>query len=814
MKSKLSIAALSVAMMLSNMSSATDSRRAAPGDAVAPAGDLRARFDFAKVGPEEYWPMRRELRAFFPEFSQGYPKDPAVVAHWKDVWDELRAWVDAHPDADALDVRCENYRIIGRSFLPILFRESPFYYEACVQGGYYGPFWHDRLPPMPGYATYRLCKRFYKEKRWVPDEDFEVLAERKRQMYSFICGPFVDECHTAPPIRKILEGGFKCIKEKVKDAIAQCPQSDNEGRRYLEAMSLGLDTIHAMQLKYRDAALSRIAAGASGDERRRLERIAESAARCPWEPPRTFFEGLNTLGFCREIFAYLEGLPNNASFGRLDAWLIGLYRADIAAGRMTEAEARDLLRRFMLMSDCTEDGFTRADVGIAHEKDAPLTLGGCDDDGNPTWNELTKMVLEEHQRMAVISPKLHVRFSRDSPGEYLELLAKEVIEGHCVFAMFNDDAHIPGFVRQGYPLARARDYEGIGCWEGYISGDTDISDVNYTSVVQPFVASIYPDEAKARKARVRIEPIDGCANMDELKRVSLGNYIRFLRDLTSDYTRYGRFFAKISPRPLYSACLNGCIERRRDEFDMGLDHHQRTITIGFLSNTVDSMLAIEKVVFEDKFATMAEFLSAVRANWQGERNQAIRSEALKAPYWGDNTPKSNALMRWWIDSIAGDLEGLRTDQGGEYRLSCMIYREYLAWGARTKATPDGRYDGERFAQGFAPSDLRCRSDLGDVFNAIGSLDHTKLSASNANLSFAGEDFTPVSMAAVFRVFAQKGAHLLQPNCNTVETLLDAQKHPERHLNLMVKVCGFSTRFVALSPRFQQEVIERHRLRQR
>ena len=785
---------------------------------VLQAGDVSRLFDFAKVGPEKYWEMRRELRAFFPKYSQGDPRDPTVLRHWADVWRELQSWAAAHPDADALDVRCENYRVIARTFLPILFKESPFYYEASVQGGYYGvdtfnplkPF--RRKVPMPGAATGRLCRRFLLERKWIPEEELKVLWERRRQLYSYICGPFVDECHTAPPTRKILEGGFRGIKEKVDEAIAACPQDDVEGRRYLEAMALGLDTVHAIQLRYRDEARRRIRAGAAGAELKRLERIAESAARCPWEPPRTFFEGLNTLGFCREIFAYVEGLPNNASLGRLDAWLIGLYRADIAAGRLTEDEARDLLCRFMVMSDCTEDGFTEADGNMAHEKDAPVTLGGCDDDGRPVWNELTRMMLEEHERMAVTSPKLHVRFSSDSPGEYLELLARQVIGGHCVFAMFNDGVHVPGLVRQGYPLALARDYEGIGCWEGYVSGDTDVSAVNYTSVLQPFVSSIYRDAERDKRARVRIEPIEGCTEMEELKRVALGNYIRFLRDLLTDYTRYGRYFAKISPRPLFSACLNGCIERRRDEFDMGLERHQRTITIGFLSNVVDSMLAIEKVVYEDRFATMEEFLTAVRSNWQGERNQAIRKEALKAPYWGDNTPKSNALMKWWIDSIADELEGLRTDQGGEYRLSCMIYREYMSWGAKTRATPDGRYDGERFAQGFAPSDLRCRSSLGDVFNAIGSLDHSKLCASNANLSFGGEDFTPELLSAVFRVFAEKGAHLLQPNCNTVKTLLDAQQHPERHLDLMVKVCGFTTRFVTLSPRFQQEIIERHRLK--
>ena len=98
-----------------------------------------------------------------------------------------------------------------------------------------------------------------------------------------------------------------------------------------------------------------------------------------------------------------------------------------------------------------------------------------------------------------------------------------------------------------------------------------------------------------------------------------------------------------------------------------------------------------------------------------------------------------------------------------------------------------------------------------VINAIGSAPHDRLYASNANLTFEKDGMTPQILAAVFRVFGEKGGHLLQPNCNSVDELLDAQRHPERHLNLFVKVCGFSARFIALSKRWQDEVIARHRL---
>ena len=145
-------------------------------------------------------------------------------------------------------------------------------------------------------------------------------------------------------------------------------------------------------------------------------------------------------------------------------------------------------------------------------------------------------------------------------------------------------------------------------------------------------------------------------------------------------------------------------------------------------------------------------------------------------------------------------------------LAAWVYREFLHWGKNTKATPDGRRDGDRLAQGFAPSEYRCKEGVTAVMNAIGTIPHELLYASNANLTFEKLGMTPTLFAAVFRVFAEKRAHLLQPNCQSVEELVDAQKHPERHQDLIVRVCGFSARFVSLSKRWQDEYIERHRLR--
>ena len=244
--------------------------------------------------------LRQELRAFYPP---GYCRLECQSSEQTNsvakIRRELEAWCAAHPDFDALDVRRESYLAMRRHFVPFVFTNSPFYFEAGVNGGWSGA--------RPARIVNSLCGRFYKEKNLVPDEAFELLRNRSRENLMLCCGPFVDDMHHVPPMRRVLEKGFRGIREEVAAALAKCPADDPKGRKELETALVGLDTIHEIQLKFHEAAK------AKGDAR-----MIESSARCPWEPPRTFYEGLNTLWFVREIVGYVDGV-NIFALGRPDA---------------------------------------------------------------------------------------------------------------------------------------------------------------------------------------------------------------------------------------------------------------------------------------------------------------------------------------------------------------------------------------------------------------------------------------------------------------------------------------------------------------
>ncbi|MBQ0033443.1 MAG: hypothetical protein KBT68_11685 [bacterium] len=757
---------------------------------------------------DDYAAFRRELRAFYPDWGQGehdVVKDPRQAKSYEAIKRELSAWCAAHPGYDALDVRRECYLAMRRHFVPFLFGESPFYFEAGVNGGWGGM--------RPARLVNELCWRFYNEQNLVPKESFELLKQRQRNNLALSCGPFVDDMHHVPPMRRVLKLGFGGIRAEVADALAKCPKEDALGRKELETALVGLDTIHEIQLSFAEAAKEKVKGLGEGEGRKRLRRIADAAQRCPWEPPRTFYEGLNTLWFVREILGYVDGV-NIFALGRPDAWFIDFYRREIAAGTLTEAEARELVAKFLITADCHYDGWKTLDSYNDQEVEIPLTLGGCDAEGRPVYNELTKMFLDAHFGCDCVYPKLHVRVGTNSPKAYLEHMGRMLCKGHAVFTVFNDDRLVRQFVDEGFAPEDARSYIGCGCWNGYIDSMQDVDGANYVSILKLLALTIHRDPEVESACWLDLDPIDDAKSFEELRDTVYNNYIRFLRSLMGEYARFGRSSGKVFPHPVYTMCMVGGTASRRDTTDGGLTGRQRPkeLTLGFIGNVVDSLCAIDKVCFRDRVCSVREFLDAVRANWKGEKARRLRALAMEAPYWGDDSEESVSLMAWFMRKTHEDVRGFPTDMGGEYKLAIFTYREFLYWGLKTKATPDGRYDGDRLAQGFSPSEFRCKAGVTSVMNAIGRLPNECLYECNANLTFDGSVMTPELMGDVLYVFAQKGSHLMQPNCNSVEELLDAQKHPERHQDLIVRVCGFSARFNSLSKRWQDEVIARHRLK--
>lgn len=750
-----------------------------------------------KFDPQSCSALRAEMRSFYPDECHGVCKNPDIVSNYNAVSREMDGWFERNPDVSAFCAKKKYYEIIGAKFKPVIFRNLPFYFEGGVNGGWVyennlGVNWFDR----------HFSTRFANT---IPQKRISRFNRRNEERFTLCCGFFFDNMHHCPPLSTILTKGFRGVYEEALCAYERC--SEPTERQWFEAMLAGLEAVHAIQLKFAAEAEHILKTEPlTSAQRKNMERIADSAKEVPWAPPRTFYEALNMSWFVREILGITDGLMV-FSLGHPDAMYRKLYDADIAAGRITPDEAFQMIAGWLLAAECHHDPMSKVTGYGDHEMEIPVTLGGCDKDGREVFNDLTRMFILAHRRLNLAFPKLHCRCSAASDEEYFRLLAEDVYMGRGVHTLFNDDITIPTLVNDGKTLEDARTYICNGCWDAICESRENRYGANYYSLARVLEAMVYPSPELNRAVDFDFTPLDGLDSYDEICDAVIDNIARFAASSLEDRTASECGAVLAFPHPLYSGCLAGCIENRRDESAGGARYNVTDLDMAFMGNVVDSLLAIRDICFVRKLCPFQEYLECVRSNWRSRPE--LRACALRAPHWGDDSEESSELANRIQSALYDVVRSHRNGRGGVFALDAWIYREYRFWGEKMRALPDGRRDGDYLAQALNPSSFRTDSDLTTVLNAISRLDHSKFASSNVNLTLEKSSASVEIIMALFRTFCCLKMHMLQPNCNSREEMLDAQKHPERHMNLIVKVCGFSARFVALSPEWQQAILDRH-----
>lgn len=707
-------------------------------------------------------------------------------------------------DMDGYERKALQYRTIAEHCQPVLFSSSPFYHELGAMSAHCDGAGDFRGILHAGGWNYARYQHMFAE------QDPVLWQEQCRQdgakLY-LICGPYCDtRQHFVFNCKPIYKGGLKGMYEEAQAQLAQA--SAEEERHFLTAASEGLLCLKAISEKFASEAQRRLALATDEEEIRNLKRIADSAAHAPWNAPRTFYEALNTLAFIRTVCGSLEGVGYN-TFGRPDLDLYPFYARDIEQGRLTEAEAYGLVRAFLLTWDLHYDHDMKM-VGYAdHELENTYTLGGCDAQGNPVWNELTEMFLRATREHKIIFPKVMVRFAANSPRAYLDAVNEDVIHGTSSVLYQNDDYSIPTLAHCGISLEDARDYIVTGCWLMIPYGNQMEDHGNYVNLLKAFELSVHNRTDVMEHCNLFFHPIDEAKTFEEVYQITMENCRILFRERTRMTQRGKPIWPKVDPLPLTSASMEGCFASRRDLTDGGCKYHHESYTCIGLPNIVDSLLAIKRLCFDQKRYTLSQLLIAVRRNWQGD--EVMRREALRCPFWGDESEESCELAQRFnadLNCALGELKTLWP--GGRIRLGHLTYTEIRFWAEQTRATPDGRFDGDYFSQGLTPSRLRKIDSVSSVVNSLRALDGNDMAGNNVvNIILPSRRMTLDSCAAFLYACAHSALGSLQLNCVTREELLDAQIHPENHRDLIVRVCGFSARFTSLSPEWQQEVFSRN-----
>ena len=575
-------------------------------------------------------------------------------------------------------------------------------------------------------------------------------------------------------LRDGLAGRLAVARGRLED-----PSTPPEQREFLAAAAAMLETVRRFALRYAEAA-------AAAGESACAARMRDFTCR----PPETLHEALQAIFFVFSMLHYtgctLQG------FGRMDQYLRPIYERELASGALTREQAGELLAEFFIMLNRENDIYGMAQKGDDGES---LMLGGCDRDGRDAVNDLTLLILEVAAEVSMINPKINLRLDRRTPESILRAGLKLAAKGLGFPQYSNDEVVIPALTAFGYPPADARDYTVAACWEFVVKGGRDIP--NYASA----------NLALAADRAIRSALRDG-ADFPELLRRVRPEIEKQLPPL----------LPKLLPNPLFSAFSGECLERGRDLHDGGGDHYHFGMHGCASSTAADALAAVKVLVYDRKEVAPARLLAALENDFADD--EPLRQLLRTAPKTGNADPVSTGMLKFVFTEFAAALEAVRPDaRGGRIRPGTGAAQNYVMMTRRKehplylRATADGRKEGEFFSSSLAPAPGVRANGVLSIFRTYGQLPYSRLcNGGPITLELAPAYFRNADAlgkgAQLLRAFVAAGCQQLQMNVLDREKLLDAQKHPENHRDLVVRVWGWSGYFVELDKDFQDQIIGR------
>lgn len=627
-------------------------------------------------------------------------------------------------------------------------------------------------------------------------------------------------------INKVFRSGLKGIAEQIKGRLEEIELKFREGtlpgmeylgqKNNLEAMLISLHA--AINFGGRFAVKARELISTTGSEKRKeeLRRIAEVCERVPANPPRTLHEALQSFYFCSIISKQIETCGQMWG-NRFDVIMDPYYQKDKEGGNITREEAQELVECLYIKS--AEWGFLRppgarlTGQGMSVVKD--LTIGGVTPEGDDATNEFSFIALDAAQSVHLPEPTIALRYHpKISPK--LVFKAMDVLRTGVGYpAFYNDAAIITWLVKMGVPLEEARDYgipscvlpmtpgRNISPWEpncGHINLGKCMELVLYQGMDK--------DKYTGRQLGVKTPDPQTFTCIEEVMDAVMCQVGFVAEKLAAINKIYQVIHEQYLQRPFSSTQIRGCIEKGQDCTAFH-DGWVRTFTAG-TTNAANSLAAIQKFVFDEKAATMREIVEACRTNFEGR--EEFRQRLLnEAPKYGNDDDYADRFAREIHTRTEAELEKLRNNFGRPFTLDGSIAGGYFGVSMGCGALPDGKRDSESFADAvISPSAGTDKKGPTAVLKSAGKIPPstypTLLNQKFMPHYLEGEN--KKIFASYLKGWYDLGIWHIQFNVINREMLLDAQAHPERYTDLIVRVAGYSAYFVDLPLGLQEDIIKR------
>ena len=672
----------------------------------------------------------------------------------------------------------------------------------------------------------------YWKGRTLQDKAYAVYPEQAKRVYDL--GIIRNEgnitsgdAHLAVDYRLVLEKGLNDVARRTREALEKLNLADFAGMKksvFYRAVLLVVDAVACFAGRFAQLAEEE-AAKAEPQRAAELREIARICRKVPMEPAETFHEALQSVWFVHLILQ-IESNGHSLSFGRLDQFCYPYYQKSRDAG-MTAEQAEELLENLWIkvlsLNKIRSWGHSRFAAGSPLYQN--VTIGGLKPDGSDGVNELSFAVLRSVAKTHLPQPNLTVRYFSGMSREFMEECIACIRVGFGMPAFNNDEIIVKSLTDRGVTLADARDYSAIGCVEVGVPGKwgyrcTGMSYLNFPKTLMTALN----------------DGVD--VNTGERICEGTGHFLHMesFDDVMRSWDRVARQLIKIGvtldncadmvveqevPDILCSALVDDCIERGLHLKEGGAHYDIISQLQVGVANLGDSLAALKKLVYEEKKLTRQQLWQALMDDFAGPEGKRIQRMLLEdAPKFGNDDDYVDDLILQAYDTYMDEIQNYRNTRfgrgpiGGTYFAGTSSVAANVPQGAGTCATPDGRNWGEPLAEGCSPAHARDKNGPTAVFKSLSKMRTSDIFGGvllNQKVvpQILEKEEDRQKLELLIRTFFDvlHGWHV-QYNVVSRETLLDAQKHPEKYPDLIVRVAGYSAFFNVLSPQTQNDIIAR------
>lgn len=671
--------------------------------------------------------------------------------------------------------------------------------------------------------------------------------------------------HVTVKYEEVLAIGYKGIIDKAQAELDRCQVGDGnyvKKSHFLKAVILSCQAVIEYAERYAELASQMAAECTDPVRKQELLQISQNCSRVPANGATSFYEACQSFWFVQQLLQ-VESSGHSISPGRFDQYMYPYYKADLDKGIITRESAQELLDCIWVkLNDLNKVRDAASAEGFAgYSLFQNLIVGGQDKDGNDVTNDLSVMCILASMHVHLPMPSLSIRVWNGSPHELLIKAAELTRTGIGLPAYYNDEVIIPALLNRGLTLADAREYNIIGCVEPQKAGKTDgWHDAAFFNMCRPLELVFSNGMDKGELVGIQTGDVTKMTTFEEFYDAYKKQMEYCISLLVNADNAIDVAHAERVPLPFESCMVDDCISRGLSVQEGGAIYNF-TGPQGFgIANMADSLYAIRKLVYEDKKVSMEEYKEALAWNYdKGLDEQSVKDISemiLKGMQDGgmnvtedtakavlttvmrlkpteeqlrrfteihhmiDEVPKyGNAIDD--VDYFARDvaytytrpMQKYHNPRGGQYQAGLYPVSANVPLGGQTGATPDGRYAHTPVADGVSPSAGKDVKGPTAAATSVSRLDH--FIVSNGTLfnqkfhpsALAGREGLEKFVSLIQTFFDQKGMHM-QFNVVDRETLLDAQKHPEKYSHLVVRVAGYSALFTTLSRSLQDDIIRR------